>query len=75
MLGLNSARLYHLGSTNLQKFGPVPADFESRIPSELKTLLEFPGFASDRISKMRARYRAEGPTPDHTRYGWIRALV
>ncbi len=75
MLGLNSARLYHVSSTNLKKFGPVPSDFESRIPHDLKTLLEFPGFASDNLSKMRARYLAEGAAPDHTRYGWIRTML
>ena len=53
----------------------MPSDFESRIPSDLKTLLEFPGFASDHLSKMKARYLAEGAAPDHTRYGWIRRMV
>jgi len=24
---------------------------------------------------MRARYLAEGATPDHTRYGWIRTML
>jgi len=75
ILGLNSARLYHVSSTNLTKFGPIPADFESRIPASLKTLLEFPGFASDNLSKMKQRYLAEGPTPDHSRLGWIRTRV
>ena len=75
ILGLNSARLYHVSSTNLKKFGPIPADFESRIPASLKTLLEFPGFASDNISKMKQRYLAEGPVPDHSRLGWIRSRV
>jgi hypothetical protein len=75
ILGLNSARLYHVSSTNLKKFGPIPADFESRIPASLKTLLEFPGFASDNLSKMKQRYRAEGPVPDHSRLGWIRTRV
>ncbi len=75
MLGRNSARLYHVGSTNPKKFGQVPSDFEFRIPADLKHLLEFEGFASDNISKMRARYLAEGAVPDHTRYGWIRTMV
>ena len=75
ILGLNSARLYHVSSTNLKKFGPIPADFESRIPASLKTLLEFPGFASDNISKMKQRYLAEGSVPDHSRLGWIRSRV
>jgi len=75
MLGLNSARLYHVGSTKPKAFRPVPADFVARMPHDLKTLLEFPGFASDNLSRMKARYLAEGPVPDHTRYGWVRTLV
>ena len=75
MLGLNSARLYHVPSTKPKAFQPVPADFEARIPHDLKTLLEFPGFASDNLSKMRARYLAEGAVPDHTRYGWVRTKI
>jgi hypothetical protein len=59
----------------LKKFGSIPTDFESRIPFDLKTLLEFPGFTSDNLSKMKARYLAEGAVPDHTRYGWIRTMV
>jgi len=75
ILGLNSARLYHVSSTIPKKFGKIPADFESRIPAGLKTLLEFPGFASDNISKIKQRYLAEGGTPHHTRRGWIRTFV
>jgi len=74
ILGLNSARLYHVASTNPHRFGQVPSDFEQRMPSALKALLEFPGFASDNFSKMKARYLAEGAAPDHTRYGWIRTI-
>jgi len=72
MLGLNAARLYHVGSTKPKNFRPVPADWESRIPADLKHLLEFSGFVNDNLSKMKARYLAESATPDHTRYGWIR---
>jgi hypothetical protein len=75
MLGLNSARLYHVGSTNPKEFGQVPADFEFRIPADLKHLLEFPGFSSDNLSKIKARYLAEGAIPDHKRYGWIRTMM
>jgi hypothetical protein len=60
-----------------KKFGEITSDWESQLPADLanlKTLLEFP-HASDNISKMRQRYLAEGATPDHKRYGWIRALV
>ena len=74
MLGLNAARLYHVGSTDPRNFGRVPRDFEKRMTNDLKTLLEFPGFASDNFSKMKARYLAEGAAPDHTRYGWIRTI-
>jgi hypothetical protein len=72
ILGMNSARLYRipLGSRH-----PVPSDYAARIPDELKTLLEFPGFASDNLSKLKSRYLVEGPVPDHTRYGWIRTMV
>src|SRR3989442_15890490 len=75
IIGLNSARLYHVSSTIPKKFGAIPADFESRMPNSLKTLLEFPGFASDNIPKMKQRYLAEGPVPDHSRLGWIRTRV
>jgi hypothetical protein len=96
MLGLNSARLYHVGSTNLKKFGPIPRDFKRRIPDDLKALLEFPAqgsgddgdnqaqrsdsarrkdFASDNLSRLKARYVEQGPVPDHRRHGWIRKLV
>ena len=75
MLGLNSARLYHVGSTNPKKFGQIPTDFEFRIPADLKHLLEFPGFSSDNLSKIKARYLAEGAVPDHKRYGWVRTMI
>jgi len=75
ILGLNSARLYHVSSTVPKKFGAIPADFQSRIPASLNTLLEFSGVASDNISKMKQRYLAEGPAPDHSRLGWIRTRV
>src|SRR5436190_447202 len=64
-----------VGSTIPKKFGAIPADFESRMPASLKSLLEFPGFASDNISKMKQRYLAEGSVPDHSRLGWIRSRV
>ena len=77
IIGLNSARLYHVSSTKPKKFGAINDDWESKLPVDLgglKTLLEFP-HASDNISKMRKRYLAEGAAPDHRRYGWIRTLV
>jgi uncharacterized protein len=77
IIGLNSARLYHVAPRLPKKFGEITKDWESKLPADLaslKTLLEFP-HASDNISKMRRRYLAEGATPDHKRYGWIRTLV
>ncbi|MCH8320316.1 MAG: hypothetical protein IH790_05090, partial [Acidobacteria bacterium] len=55
------------------EYRPVPPDYASRIPDELKTLLEFPGFAADNLSKMRSEYLAKGAVPSNTRYGWIHA--
>ena len=33
------------------------------------------GFASDNISKLKARYVQQGVAPDHRRFGWIRKQV
>lgn len=77
IIGLNSARLYNIAPRLPKTFGGITQDWESQLPADLaalKTLLEFP-HASDNISKMRQRYLAEGATPDHRRYGWIRTLV
>src|SRR6266850_715370 len=87
ILGLNSARLYHVGETSSNKYSNVPKNFERQIPDDLKALLEFPGFArggdgdvrkafaSDNISKMKARYLEQARVPDHRRHGWIRKQV
>ena len=89
ILGLNSARLYHVGETRPNKYNAVPKNFESQIPDDLKALLEYPGFAkapngandplkgfaSDNISKLKARYVQQGVAPDHRRFGWIRKQV
>ncbi len=88
ILGLNSARLYKLRTGREDEdddddehrrprdiFKPVPANFESLIPNQLKTLLEFPGFTSDSLSKIRSEYLAMGRQLDNTRYGWIRTRV
>jgi hypothetical protein len=74
ILGLNSAKLYDV-STSPREYNPVPADYESRIPDDLKRLLEFPGFTADTLSRIKQRYLAEGAVPDHTRYGWIRTAI
>jgi len=79
ILGLNSARLYGLPSAGEAsphgKYKPVPADYESRIPDELKRLLEFPGFVVDNFSRIRTEYLAMGGERSNTRYGWIRTKV
>ena len=79
ILGLNSARLYGVtpveGAARDRQYRPVPADYEDRISDELKTILEFPGYTADNMSKFKARYAALGPTPSNTRYGWMRTTV
>lgn len=75
ILGLNSARLYGITATGagaMGQYNPVPADFESRIPDSLKTLMEFPGYTADNMSRFRQEYIAAGALPEHKRYGWIR---
>ena len=78
ILGLNSARLYGIKATaaaDLPSYRPVPADFEGRISDELKTLLEFPGYTADNMTRFKQRYADAGAAPDHLRYGWIRRQV
>jgi hypothetical protein len=53
----------------------VPANYEALITDELKTIMEFPGFVADNLSKMRAEYLAMGGERSNTRYGWIRTRV
>ena len=72
ILGLNSARLYKLPTGPQGVYNPVPADYATRIPDELKTLMEFPGFEADNLTTMRAQYQAAGGHPSNTRYGWLR---
>ena len=80
ILGLNSARLYGIRPIEDEQernrtYRPVPKDYESRIPTKLKTLLEFPGFTADNMSRFKERYLATGGEPSNTRYGWIRTEV
>ena len=79
ILGLNSARLYRLPSASEASphgvYTPVPANYEALIPDELKTIMEFPGFVADNLSKMKAAYQAAGGERSNTRYGWIRTRV
>ena len=70
ILGLNSARLY--GINPEQQFNPVPQDYEQRMPTQLKRVMEMPGYAADNMSKVREKYAALGSEPSNTRYGWVR---
>ena len=77
ILGLNSAKLYGIQAVEdpqerARTYPPVPKDYESRMSDELKTLLEFPGYTADNLSKFKDTYVAMGMEPSHTRYGWIR---
>jgi hypothetical protein len=71
ILGLNNARIYGLVPDD-QRYNPVPEDFESLIPNDLKRTLEFPGFTADNFSRLREKYLAHGIQRNDTRYGWIR---
>ena len=79
ILGLNSAKLYGItpveGTEKDRQYRPVPADYEERISDELKTLMEFPGYTADNMSKFKGKYAELGPTPSNTRYGWMRTKV
>jgi hypothetical protein len=70
ILGLNSARLYQLPSQGT--YAPVPGDYADQIPDSLKTVMEFPGYATDTMTQMGDLYRAAGGQPSNTRYGWLR---
>jgi len=71
ILGLNSAKLYHITSLKTGSYKPVPKDYESRMTSELKTLLEFGELKADNMSKMKETYASLSIDPDYIRYGWI----
>jgi hypothetical protein len=53
-------------------YHPVPANYAQRIPDALKTIMEFPGFVTDNLSKMKQAYVAAGGQRSNIRYGWIR---
>ena len=76
ILGLNSAKLYGItpveGAEKVRVYRPVPEDYEDHITDELKTLMEFGGYTADNMSKFKHKYAALGPSPSHTRYGWMR---
>jgi len=71
ILGLNSAKLF--GINVRQQFKPVPADYEKRIPNDLKKVMEFPGFTADNMSQFKEKYVASGGERSNTRYGWVKA--
>ncbi len=79
ILGLNSARIYGLAgaaeASEQGKYRPVPADYASRMSRQFKTLLEFPGFTADNMSKMKETYQALKIPRDNLRHGWIRARL
>jgi hypothetical protein len=76
ILGLNSARIYGLfpktKSFGRRVYRPVPHDYASRIPDDLKTLWEFPGYTSDNLERMRTQYAEMNLLPGNIRYGWVR---
>src|SRR2546427_88422 len=88
ILGLNSARLYKLRTGRGEEgdddeheherrrlsdiYKPVPANFASLIPNDLKKLLEIPGFTTDNFSRMQEEYVALGIEPSNVRHGFIR---
>ena len=87
ILGLNSARLYKLGSqatvSQAGPYRPVPRDFDTRVPAELRaTLADAPRShqgtqgskhvsAPDRLARLRGDYRAAGGIAGNLRRGWI----
>ena len=78
ILGLNSARLYGIrpiedARQRSRTYRPVPKDYESRIPDELKKQLELA--RADNMSRIKEAYAASEAEPSNTRYGWIRTSV
>jgi predicted TIM-barrel fold metal-dependent hydrolase len=76
ILGLNSAKLHGIqkvAARDLSRtYKAVPKDFEQRMGKELKTIMEFPGYTADNMSKFKEQYAAAGVVPSNTRYGWVR---
>jgi len=87
ILGLNSARLYHLDPHTPVSAGgrykPVPRDFSARVPEALRaTLADAPGSRQgpqalespprpDRLAQLRNDYQSAGGERDNLRYGWV----
>jgi uncharacterized protein len=72
ILGLTSARLYGIQAVDSSSYKPVPKDYESRMTTELKTLLEFGQLRGDNLARMKETYLSLAIEPDHSRYGWMR---
>jgi predicted TIM-barrel fold metal-dependent hydrolase len=83
ILGLNSARLYHLPN-RVALYKPLLADYERRIPNSLKATLNYPEHsrpgsdrgalwtpAHDKLAALREEYMAAGGHPSNRRYGWV----
>src|SRR3977135_3554220 len=79
ILGLNSARLYGVsGDAEVSSRGdyrPVPRNYDTQLPLNLKTLREYPGLTNDALAKARHEYLAAGADPSYLRYGWVRTEV
>jgi predicted TIM-barrel fold metal-dependent hydrolase len=79
ILGLNSARLYGLSSdaevSSRADYRPVPRNYDTLVPLQLKTVLEYPGLTHDALAQARHRYLMAGADPSHLRYGWVRTEV
>jgi uncharacterized protein len=72
ILGLTSARLYGIQAVDTGVYRAVPKDYESRMTTELKTLLEFGQLKGDNLARMKETYVSLAIEPDHSRYGWMR---
>jgi hypothetical protein len=72
ILGLNSARLYGIADLGKEKFKPVPENYQELMPTELKKIMEMPGYTADNMSKAKELYAAFEVEPDNKRYGWVR---
>ena len=76
ILGLNSAKLYGIEGVEsgdlTERFRDVPADYEQRMSTELKTLFEFPGYTADNMARFKTSYANLALPPNHDRYGWVR---
>jgi predicted TIM-barrel fold metal-dependent hydrolase len=71
ILGLNSARLYGIGS-DPRRYSEVPPDYSRHITPEMRTLFELPQ-GKDNLAQAKTVYRDMGPVRSNLRYGWIRA--